>query len=201
MSCVELALPDADVRCWPDAFVTQGDDWFDTLRAEIDWLQHEPMIFGRRVKAPRLSAWHGEAGIRYRYSGITLDALPWTPTVQQIRDAVQALVPCSLAPHGFNSVLLNLYRDGADAMGWHSDDEAELGVDPVIASVSLGACRRFSLRHRHRSDVERVDLDLSHGSLLLMAGSTQRYWQHSLPRRRDVDAPRINLTFRQVVGR
>lgn len=189
------AAPMPDLRYFADIFRAQADDWFATLRTDIAWQQHEPVIFGRRVKAPRLSAWHGDAGIRYRYSGITLDALPWTPTLAVIRDAVQAAVA-----HEFNSVLLNLYRDGADAMGWHSDDEAELGVDPVIASVSLGACRRFSLRHRTRREVGRIDLDLAHGSLLLMAGQTQRCWQHCLPRSRRIDAPRINLTFRRIVG-
>ena len=191
----DIILRDAELYYWPDVFADVADLWFADVMDETPWQQHEPIIFGRRVKAPRLSAWFGDAGIRYRYSGIVLEAQPWTPTLAAIREQVQRLTAQS-----FNSVLLNLYRDGSDAMGWHSDDEAELGRDPVIASVSLGAVRRFSLRHRRHKDVERMDLPLEHGSLLLMAGSTQHHWHHSLPRARRVMQPRINLTFRNVLN-
>lgn len=165
---------------------------FRVLRAEIDWRQEEVVIFGRPRLVPRLVAWHGEPGARYTYSGTPHKPLPWTPVLEQVRRRVQ-----ELSGRHFNAVLLNLYRDGRDGMGWHSDDEAELGPEPAIASVSLGATRRFCLRHRRRKEM-RAELSLPHGSLLLMSGATQRHWVHAVPKTAVRTGERINLTFRRV---
>jgi alkylated DNA repair dioxygenase AlkB len=127
------------------------------------------------------------------YSGTPHQPLPWTPALELVRERVLGLTGCA-----FNSVLLNLYRDGRDGMGWHSDDEPELGRDPVIASVSLGAPRRFCLRHRRRKD-QRLDVSLGPGSLLLMAGATQHHWVHAVPKTALPVGPRVNLTFRQIL--
>jgi alkylated DNA repair dioxygenase AlkB len=189
-----LPLGDADVRFWPAAFGPgQASSLFDELRAGIAWQQEEVVIFGQRRPVPRLVAWHGDPAARYTYSGTGHDPLPWTPALAGIRDRVSDLSACS-----FNAVLLNLYRDGRDGMGWHADDEPELGRDPVIASVSLGATRRFCLRHRRRKDWK-FDLSLPHGSLLLMSGETQHHWVHAVPKTRAPVGERMNLTFRRIV--
>jgi len=187
-----LDLPDADIRYLPAAFTpAEADELFADLRDGISWRQEEVVIFGRARLVPRLVAWHGDPGARYTYSGVAHEPLPWTPVLQAVRSRVE-----SLSGHRYNSVLLNLYRDGRDGMGWHADDEPELGRDPVIASVSLGATRRFRLRHRRRRDT--VPLDLGHGSLLLMQGPTQHHWVHAVPKTSRPVGERINLTFRRV---
>jgi alkylated DNA repair dioxygenase AlkB len=189
-----LDLPDAEVCYWPEAFVEpEASQRFSELRNDIEWRGEEVVVFCRRHPVPRLVAWHGDAGARYTYSGTPHEPSPWTPALERIRERVQALADCE-----FNSVLLNLYRDGRDGMGWHADDEPELGPDPVIAAVSLGAARRFCLRHRrHRGT--RLDLALGQGSLLLMSGATQRHWVHSVPKTVVPVGERINLTFRSVM--
>lgn len=189
----KLVLPDADVTFWPLA-IGQDDALrlFDELRRDIAWQQEEVLIFGQRRLVPRLVAWHGDRGARYMYSGTAHDPQPWTRALARIRSRVQ-----ELACRDFNSVLLNLYRDGRDGMGWHADDEPELGRDPVIASVSLGAQRRFCLRHRRRKGVK-LDLGLTHGSVLMMAGGTQHHWVHAVPKTARPVGERINLTFRRV---
>lgn len=158
-----------------------------------DWRQHTVRMFGRDLPAPRQSAWHGDAGADYRYSGQRHRPRPWTPVLVGVRDDIEQQLGLR-----FNAVLANRYRDGNDAMGWHSDDEPELGPAPVIASASFGAARRFRLRHRDSGRTEQ--LVLGHGSLLVMAGASQRHWQHALPRTRVVRAPRINLTFRRILA-
>jgi len=188
-----LDLEDADVRLVANAFAEpEASELFQLLRAEIDWREEEVVIFGKRRLVPRLVAWHGEPGASYTYSGTLHEALPWTPTLEQVRHRVQALTG-----RQFNAVLLNLYRDGRDGMGWHSDDEPELGPEPAIASVSLGAVRRFCLKHRRRKGM-RADISLPHGSLLLMCGATQRHWVHAVPKTAVPMGERINLTFRRV---
>jgi len=190
---VRLNFPDADVELWPAAFtVPEASACFSELRCGIDWRQEQVVVFGKRHAVPRLVAWHGDPGARYTYSGTPHEPEPWTSTLQQVRRRVLALAGCD-----FNAVLLNLYRDGRDGMGWHADDEPELGPDPVIASVSLGAARRFSLRHRRRKGL-RVDLSLPNGSMLLMSGATQRNWVHAVPKTATTVGERINLTFRRV---
>jgi len=189
-----LDLADAEVSLSPDAFAgPEATGLFGELRRGIEWRQEEVTIFGRRHLVPRLVAWHGDPGARYTYSGTPHEPQPWTPTLERVRRRVQ-----ELSGFEFNAVLLNLYRDGRDGMGWHADDEPELGPDPAIASVSLGAVRRFCLRHRRRKGL-RMDLSLPHGSLLVMWGATQRHWVHAVPKTALSVGERINLTFRRVV--
>jgi alkylated DNA repair dioxygenase AlkB len=190
---VDLELPEGEARLWPAAFSDrEASALFENLRRTICWQQEEILIFGRRVPVPRLVAWHGDPLAHYTYSGTDHIPQPWTPTLEAIRERASRLTGAR-----FNSVLLNFYRSGRDGMGWHADDEAELGRNPVIASVSLGASRRFCLRHRkHRA--ARIEVTLTHGSLLCMAGATQHRWLHALPKTLASVGPRINLTFRYV---
>jgi alkylated DNA repair dioxygenase AlkB len=166
-----------------------ADRLLDDLAGSIAWRQEVATVMGRRVAIPRLTAWHGEAG--YVYSGIAMQPAAWTPPLLELKRCAEAH-----AGQGFNSVLLNLYRDGRDSVSWHADNEPGLGRNPVIASLSLGATRRFQLKHRRRD--ERVALDLSHGSCLIMAGATQHHWLHQLPKTAQPVGPRINLTFRSM---
>ena len=170
----------------------EADFLFDNLLHEIAWETHQLVIFGKKVDEPRLSAWIADAGIAYTYSKVLRQPLPWTKTVGDIRKRV------SLAANApFNSVLANLYRDGDDAMGWHSDNEPCNGPEPTIASVSFGATRRFDFRHTVTK--QKVSVFLPHGSLLIMAGRSQEHWQHQIARTARVSEPRINLTFRNVI--
>lgn len=190
-----LDLPDAEVRLWPHALTAEAADaLFASLRSSIGWAREEVLIFGVRRHVPRLVAWHGDPGARYEYSGTAHEPRPWTPPLLGVRELAERLTG-----HRYNSVLLNLYRDGSDGMGWHADDEPALGRDPAIASVSLGATRRFRLRHRRRRDVS-LALDLGHGSLLLMAGPTQHHYVHAVPKTARNVGERINLTFRSVAS-
>ena len=186
-------LPGADLAYAPQA-LDDAAGWLARLQAEIPWEQHRVRIFGRELDAPRLSCWVGDAGAAYTYSRVRFAPRPWTPALAALRGWLQAQLA---AP--FNAVLCNLYRDGRDSMGWHSDDEPDLGPEPVIASLSFGAVRRFRLRHRHDAS-RRLELDLAPGSLLLMRGATQRHYRHDLPRSARVQAPRLNLTFRRIVA-
>jgi alkylated DNA repair dioxygenase AlkB len=189
-----VSLVDGDVSFVAD-FLTraESDAFFSELLDLVEWEQHLIRIRGREVASPRLSAWYGDPDAHYRYSGLSLEPRPWLPPILELKAKVEGA--CD-AP--FNSVLLNLYRDGADSMGWHSDDEPELGERPVIASLSLGATRRFRLRHRRRKDLEPVAIDLESGSLLIMQGDTQRFWKHQVPKTKRTVEPRINLTFRSI---
>lgn len=170
----------------------EADRALAALLTEVSWQQHSITLFGKEVPEPRLSAWIADPGVSYLYSGRRREPLPWTATLDEIRARA-----ATIAGTRFNSVLANLYRDGNDAMGWHADDEPELGPAPVIASVSLGAERRFDLRHNVSGDT--VNALLPHGSLLVMRGDTQHAWKHRIARTTRVGAPRINLTFRSVV--
>jgi alkylated DNA repair dioxygenase AlkB len=187
-------LPDADIRYYPN-FIKYQDATalLDRLLYETDWKEESITLFGKKYKQPRLTAWYGEEQMNYSYSGINMVALPFTPTLLKIR----SLVEC-FTNETFNSVLLNLYRDGDDSNGWHSDDEKELGKDPVIASLSLGAVRKFKLKYRLDSTI-RYDISLGHGSLLLMKAETQHFWKHQIPKSKKVDQARINLTFRRLI--
>jgi alkylated DNA repair dioxygenase AlkB len=191
---VPISLIDGDAHFAAD-FLTraESDARFSELLGLVEWEQHIIRVRGREVASPRLSAWYGDPDAHYRYSGLSLEPRPWLPPILELKTEVEAV--CDTA---FNSVLLNLYRDGSDSMGWHSDDEPELGERPVIASLSLGATRRFRLRHRRRKDLESVAIDLESGSLLIMQGDTQRFWKHQVPKTRRTVEPRINLTFRSI---
>ena len=166
---------------------------FATLHQETDWQQQMIVLYGRSIASPRLSAWHGDPDAVYSYSGLRLEPAPWTPTLLDVRERVQAL-----AAARFNSVLLNLYRDGQDSMGWHSDDEPELGRNPVIASISFGATRRFLLQHKKQR--LRLEWSLGDGDVLVLGGATQHCWRHHVPKTRQPAGPRINLTFRRIHG-
>ena len=159
------------------------------LLDETPWRADTVVVYGKRYLQPRLTAWYGEAS--YTYSGLTLRPLPLTPLLEQLRAAVE-----QATGRRYNSVLLNYYRDGADSMGMHSDDEPELGPQPVIASLSYGATRTFVLRHKRSKRT--VKLDLTDGSLLLMAGALQAHWLHGINKTAKVVGPRLNLTFRFV---
>ncbi|MBD7955287.1 alpha-ketoglutarate-dependent dioxygenase AlkB [Stenotrophomonas sp. Sa5BUN4] len=189
-------LPDADVRHlagWlPPA---QAAALQAALLRDIPWEVHRIRMFGRLVDSPRLSCWMGDADARYRYSGADFLPHPWADVLMPVRDRLQEELGTRL-----NSVLLNRYRSGTDSMGWHSDDEPELGPQPVIASLSLGAARRFLLRRRD-DHAFKANYLLGHGDLLVMAGSTQAHYQHALPKSARVQVERINLTFRLITPR
>ena len=194
MDSTDFDLPDAQVRLvrgWLEP--PAADALMAGLLEQVPWEVHRIRLFGREVASPRLSCWIGDADAAYRYSGTRFQPRPWLPALAALRDRL-----ASELAQPFNSVLANRYRSGADAMGWHSDDERELGPGPLIASVSLGATRRFLLRHRG-DPAQRLALDLEQGSLLLMGGQTQQYWKHALPRTARPVGERINLTFRQVL--
>jgi len=162
-----------------------------TLFNQLEWRQDQLKMFGKRVDIPRLQAWYGDDQLAYTYSQLTLIAKPWTPILLQLKQKVS-----DFCQHDFNAVLANCYRDQRDSVGWHSDDEAELGLNPTIASLSFGAERHFHLKHKYND--EKIKLPLQSGSLLVMSGETQQYWQHSLPKTRVEKMMRINLTFRKI---
>lgn len=189
-------LPREGTAFYSSDFFSQeeSDSLKQRLLSEIEWKQDKIKIFGRECLQPRLTAWYGDPGINYTYSGLTMCALPWTESLLTIKKRIEAETGFT-----FNSVLLNLYRNGEDSMGWHSDDEKELGPNPVIASVSFGAERTFKFRHKRAISLL-TEIELSHGSLLLMKDETQHFWQHSLPKRKRVTEARINLTFRSILS-
>ena len=147
------------------------------------------MLFGREVPQPRLACWYGDRA--YTYSGLTLEPREFTPRLRELAEVAAGFADCT-----FNTVLANLYRDGRDSMGWHADDERELGPEPVITSLSFGAVRRFRFRHRESREV--VEIALEPGSVLVMRGLTQHCWMHDLPKTTKVTEPRVNLTFRHI---
>ncbi|MYN05772.1 alpha-ketoglutarate-dependent dioxygenase AlkB family protein [Pseudoduganella aquatica] len=162
----------------------------ERLLAETAWRAEAITLWGKQMLQPRLSAWYGDA--RYRYSGMTLEPQPFTPLQLEIKQAVE-----QASGQRFNSVLLNYYRDGQDSMGFHSDDEKELGRNPVIASVSFGDPRTFILKHKRLPKT--VKLALGDGSLLVMAGALQHHWRHGINKEKTACGPRVNLTFRQIL--
>lgn len=161
---------------------------------DTPWRQDEVTVWGRRWPQPRLAAWYGDPEARYRYARLDLQPLAWTPVLLGLKAEVE-----QVCGQRFNSVLLNYYRDQGDAMGMHADDEPELGARPLIASLSLGATRRFAIRHRRDRGRPGLDLDLADGSLLIMAGDMQQHWKHGLRRQRRPCGPRVNLTFRRIL--
>lgn len=187
-----IALPDADVRYLP-RWLPQSvaDAMLSALVEEVPWTQHRVRIFGRDLPSPRLSAWIGDPGATYTYSRVRHEPLAWTPVLSALRGRLRDEFGVD-----FNSVLANRYRDGRDSMGWHADDEAELGAEPVIASVSLGATRQMRFRRRSGDGSAPVAVALEHGSLLWMAGRTQQLYQHAIHKTRSEVGERINLTFR-----
>ena len=191
--CVKAVEPNGFLeydRCWLEP--ATADSLLDLLMRQVEWRTRTIKMFGKVFEQPRLIAFQGDRGIQYRYSGGCHRAVAWHPRLDELRQRL--FNACGLR---FNCVLLNLYRDGRDSMGWHADNEPELGKHPVIASVSLGAVRRFVLRRKNRSGTN-IALDLEHGSLVLMHGDLQQHWQHQLPKTRRAVSERINLTFRAI---
>ena len=189
-----LSIPDAEVDLYSTCFSgEESDKIFQTLLSQVCWRQEKIKCYGKEVDIPRLTAWYGDTGKRYVYSRIAMEPEPWLPILLYIKSRVEEITKFS-----FNSVLLNLYRDGQDSIAWHSDDEPELGKQPVIASLSFGGERKFQLRHKVKKEQGRVDINLTHGSLLIMKGKTQEYWQHQVPKTSKPVRPRINLTFRLI---
>lgn len=194
MALSALPMADAELAFDPHWLgADEADALFAALRAQVAWEVHRIRLFGREVDSPRLSCWIGDPEASYRYSGVRFEPRPWPDALLPVRVRLEQALG-----HGFNSVLANLYRDGRDAMGWHSDAEPELGTHPVIASISLGAARRFAFRHRQQAE-RKLSFELPHGSLLVMAGDTQRFYRHCLPRTAKPVGERINLTFRRIL--
>jgi alkylated DNA repair dioxygenase AlkB len=186
-----IPIEDGELALLPRlALPLPNDQLLRLLVDETAWRAETVVVYGKRHLQPRLTAWHGDAA--YTYSGLRLAPLPFTPLLQAIRAAVE-----SATGRRFNSVLLNYYRNERDSMGMHSDDEPELGPEPAIASLSLGASRTFVLRHKRSKRT--VRLDLADGSLLLMAGQLQQHWLHGINKLARATGPRLNLTFRYIV--
>lgn len=171
----------------------QADEYLRTLMEKIAWRNDEAVIFGRKIITKRKVAWYGDSPFSYTYSKTTKYALPWTRELLELKRLVE-----SETGETFNSCLLNLYHSGEEAMAWHSDGETDLKKDGAIGSLSFGAVRKFAFKHKQSQ--LKVELLLEHGSLLVMAGTTQTYWLHRLPPSKKVMAPRVNLTFRTIVG-
>lgn len=191
-----LELPDATITYQP-GFIPPGEAraYFAHLQTQVPWRVEQIVAYGKELPIPRLTAWYGDPNATYTYSRIHNVPLPWSDTLNQLRARVEAA-----AKHTFNGVLLNMYRDGNDSISWHSDNEREFGDRPVIASLTFGATRKFRLRHKYRKDLDVVELPLEDGSLLIMAGDTQRFWEHEIRKSKTVTGPRINLTFRRVLA-
>lgn len=189
-----IPLNDADLAFDPEFYPhDEAKGLFDQLLTEIPWRAENITLFGKTMPQPRLIAWYGDSNVDYGYSGQRLEALPWTPLLQTIKARVE-----SMSEEQFNSVLLNLYRNERDSMGLHADDEPELGVNPTIASLSLGEERVFRMKHKRQKELKPLRLNLANGSLLLMRGATQANWKHEVPKSRHPCGPRISLTFRRV---
>jgi alkylated DNA repair dioxygenase AlkB len=190
----EISLPDADIKYFPRLLsLNEANDLYLVLLSKTKWEQNDITYYGKTHLLPRLTAWYGDYGTSYVYSGIQNDPLPWTDYLMEIKLRVE-----KVAYTKFNCVLLNYYRSGADAVAWHQDNEPELGDSPLIASVSLGESRIFQLRHKFRRDLDKKNILLGNGSLLLMQGSTQQCWQHQIPKTKKEIGGRINLTFRYI---
>lgn len=170
----------------------QAQDDLESLINTVPWKNDEAVIFGKHIVTARKVAWYGDSDYSYAYSGTLKKAMPWSPTLCTLKKLVE-----SKTGSIFNSCLLNLYHSGNEGMSWHSDDEKSLGKNTTIASLSLGAERRFSLRHKRLS--ETVSITLEDGSLLVMKDATQTNWQHCVPKSKKITTPRINLTFRTIV--
>ncbi|MET3875109.1 alpha-ketoglutarate-dependent dioxygenase AlkB [Chitinophaga sp. OAE865] len=189
----KISLLNGELAYYPQFFNGQESSHFMQILLEtINWKQESMKMYGKEVLFPRLMAWYGDAATSYSFSGNVFQPEPWTAGLLQIRDRITPI-----SGQVFNSVLLNLYRNGNDSMGWHADDEPELGRHPVIASVNFGAARRFQLRYKSEHQ-RKHELLLQHGSLLVMKGPLQEYWEHQVPKTTKVSDGRINLTFRFI---
>lgn len=199
---IRLPLENADVVYYPNILADHYKQFYkcyEQLKSKLNWQQDKLIIYGKSVAIPRLNAWYSDKNANYAYSGMRLNRNDWCAPLLELK-----LIAEQVAQTSFNSVLANYYRDARDSVAWHSDDEPELGPEPIIASLNFGEVRRFSLRQRHGDKPKSYHIDLESGSLLLMRGMTQRYWHHQVPK---VTGPgsaavkgRINLTFRQILN-
>jgi len=190
---IDLKMQDAEVRYYPEFLTKENADYyFKRLKQTIEWQQDNITLFGKTYLQPRLTALYGNNGLPYTYSNITMHPKKFTKELLIIKEAIENLIHSS-----FTSCLANLYRDGQDSNGWHADDEKELGDKPIIASVSFGAERVFHFKHKKYKNLKRR-LILSHGSLLIMKGNTQKFWLHQLPKTKRKINSRINLTYRII---
>lgn len=190
LSLIDLIEP--NIIYYQDFIVEQNNfDLFNRLIQEVEWKEEYLRIFNRVIKCPRKIFWYGDSGINYKYSGISHHTLGWTSIIDKIRINIENFTNCK-----FNFVLLNYYADGHDYMGWHSDNEKSLGINPTIASVSLGVTRTMAFKNKKNTKIKKFDLH--NNSLLIMRGNTQDEWLHSIPKDKHILTPRINLTFRYI---
>ena len=188
-----VIIPNGEYVYYPSFFDKKtADSYLSLLTNNILWQQESMNMYGKQVMFPRLTSWYGDNDKPYSFSGITLKPHPWTNELLEIKKVIEPI--CEV---NFNSVLMNLYRDGNDSISWHTDAEKELGRNPVIASVNFGAERKFQIRHNQTQETH--DILLQHGSLLIMRGELQHFWKHQVPKQKSIVKPRINLTFRVII--
>lgn len=188
-----LSMPDADVVIYRNLFSEkESDRLLSELYNTTNWKQESIKMYGKSLPIPRLTAWYGNSGKSYTYSKIAMNPEPWSAALLEIKLKIEGLSGVE-----FNSVLLNLYRNGSDSVSWHSDDEPELGENPLIGSVSFGGTRRFIFRHKYKKELKK-EVELTHGSFLIMRGATQHFWQHQIPKTVKSVESRINLNFRVI---
>lgn len=192
-TCHQLDLIDAEVTLYPYFLnIDEADEYLRELLSQVSWSEQTINVYGKVHKVPRLSAWYADDNKSYEYSGIRSSGLAWIDVLSDLKNKIQIRSEAS-----FNSVLVNRYRNGNDSVGWHADDEPELGTEPVIASLSLGEERVFQMKHRNDKTLKK-SITLPHGSLLLMRGKTQEHWLHQIAKSSRDMSDRINLTFRTV---
>jgi alkylated DNA repair dioxygenase AlkB len=189
---IQLDMPDANLKYYPNFVPPAGATaMMRSLQQSLDWRQEQITLYGKTHDVPRLQAWYGDKDAGYQYSNLSMRPLPWSPILLELKQKCEIASQCP-----FNSVLANLYRHGQDGMGRHADNETELGYQPVIASLSFGETRNLDFYRNGTKD--KVRLPLHHGSLLIMSGDTQTYWQHSMAKTKKTLTARINLTFRYI---
>jgi len=189
-----ISLQDGEILFMRNFFTSsEAKNYFELLQNNINWKQEEVKFYGKTFPVPRKTAWYGYEGFNYSYSGITCFPEIWTKELLEIKKEIEKFIP----DEDYTSVLLNLYNNGNDKMGWHADDEKELGLNPTIASVSLGETRRFDIKHKQNPELH-YKFELTSGSLLIMRGALQHHWVHQIPAQKKVKEPRINLTFRTI---
>jgi alkylated DNA repair dioxygenase AlkB len=191
---VRYDLPDAELTLYDGFFQKEdADRLYTALLKDTPWKQEDITVYNKTYPTPRLTAWYGDPQAAYAFSSSKWHPYPWSTDLSFIKEKIEKETGAS-----FNSVLLNLYRNGNDSVSWHRDNEEELGRDPVIASISFGETRPFQVRHKYRKELKKVEIPLTHGSLLLMAGPMQHFWEHQVPKTSRPVHPRINLTFRFI---
>ena len=188
---VKNILPcDGKVLYFPDFL---KEDYLEQLIQQVEWQSTTIKMFGKEILEPRLTAWYAGLTVKYTYSNSTRTPTPWTPLLLELKKKVE-----EKSGHEFNGLLLNYYRDGSDYMGWHSDNEKELGLEPIIASLSFGEERNFQFKHKERNDLQVITIQPKTGSLIIMKGSTQANWKHRISKTSKMMGPRVNLTFRFI---